>query len=139
MRLELTKRLDLAFRAMGFLNDNGSAADGRSIAAAIGTSAHYLPQVVKPLIDAGWISSTPGPGGGYDLVADLNDVSVLDIIESVEGPTDTGRCVLRGAPCPTQEECALHSSWVVARSALLTELEATSVQAAFAQAPTKGE
>ena len=139
MRLELTKRTDLALRAIDHLHSNGDVADGRSIARSIGTTVNFLPQVLKPLIAAGWIKSTPGPGGGYTLERDLNTISVLDVIEAIEGPTDLGRCVLRSAPCPNPEPCALHSSWTRARSALLTELDAMSLEAALATSPTKGE
>lgn len=42
--------------------------------------------------------SEPGPTGGYVVTIDLAEVSVLDVIESVEGPTDTGRCVPEDRP-----------------------------------------
>lgn len=138
MRLEVSKRADLALKAMSYLSGEGHR-DGRSIAEAIGTTTHYLPQILRPLIREGWIVSTPGPGGGYRLATGLEQISVLEAIQAVEGPTETDKCVLRGAPCPAQEECALHSSWVRARSALLTELDATSLAAALATSPTKGD
>lgn len=138
MRLEVSNRVDLALRAMSYL-DHAGHQDGRSIAVAIGTTIHYLPQILRPLIAAGWLVSSPGPRGGYALVMSLNEISVLDAINAVEGPTDTTQCVLRGAPCPAQEECAIHSSWVRARSALLAELDATSLAAAMASSPRRGD
>ena len=138
MRLELSNKVDLALRALAFLNRTGQS-DGRSIADEIGTSTHYLPQVLRPLIAEGWLVSTPGPGGGYRMVEPLANITVLDAIHAIEGPTDTDQCVLRGAPCPGQEECAIHSSWVRARSALLTELDAIPLAAALTSSPTKGE
>lgn len=138
MRLEMSKRMDLALRALAQLGRD-SYLDGRSIADAIGTSTHYLPQILRPLVVKGWLESTPGPRGGYRLVASLQDISVLDVIHAVEGPTDTEQCVLRGAPCPSQEECAMHRAWVRARSALLAELDATSLAAAMASSHRKGD
>lgn len=137
MRLEVSNRVDLALRAMALLD--AGPRHGRLLAEAIGTSTHYLPQILRPLIAAGWLDSTPGPGGGYRLVSSLDDISVLDAIHAVEGPTDTEQCVLRGAPCPSQEQCAMHNSWVRARSALLAELDATSLATALAASPTKGD
>ena len=135
MRLELSKRTDLALRAMESLNHGSHITSGAELAEAIGTSTNYLPQVMKPLIENKWVAGTPGPGGGYRLRASLRSVSVLDVVEAVEGPTEQGRCVLRGAPCPAQEQCALHTSWIKGRAALLAELGVLSLQEALLVPP----
>lgn len=138
MRLELTKRTDLALKALACL-DQEAETSGRSLAADLGTTSNYLPQVIKPLSECGWVVGTPGPGGGYRLAVDLLNVSVLEVIEAMEGRTEQDQCVLRGAPCPSPEPCALHDSWLRARGALLAELGSTPVGSAIGRAPTKGE
>jgi Rrf2 family iron-sulfur cluster assembly transcriptional regulator len=137
MRLEMSKKTDLALKAVTYLDSEGDSA-GTAIASAIDTTVNYLPQILKPLVLQGWVCSTPGPGGGYRIGIDLDEVSVLEVIEAVEGSVKE-ECVLRGAPCPAPEPCALHDSWVRARGALLGELAATSVKTAMSAAPTKGE
>lgn len=69
----------------------------------------------------------PGPTGGYTLVADLADISILAVVEAIEGPTDSGRCVLANRPCAEDGSCALHVAWTRARAELLRELDAISV------------
>ena len=54
-------------------------------------------------------------------------LSVLAVIEAIEGPTDSGRCVLADRPCNTSGTCALHVPWLRARAQLLRELDGTSV------------
>jgi Rrf2 family protein len=138
MRLEMSKKTDLVLQALAHLEETGGST-GSALAAEIGTTLNYLPQVIKPLIVRGWIGSTPGPGGGYRLCVDLAEVSVLEVIEAVEGRTDDAQCVLRGAPCPAPEPCVLHDSWVKARGALLAELATTSLIETLGAAPKKGE
>lgn len=138
MRLELSNRTDIAFKALAHL-DSHRESTGKATAEAIATTSNYLPQVLKPLVDRGLIAGTPGPGGGYRLTTDLEHVSVLEVIEAMEGKTVQNQCVLRGAPCPAPEPCALHDSWQRARDALLAELGSTSVASTFEPAPTKGE
>jgi len=75
----------------------------------------------------GWIRSDPGPTGGYSLSVSLKDVSVLEVIESIEGPTASGLCVLSDRPCEVEGVCALHLAWVKARTQLLGELDAMTV------------
>lgn len=138
MRLEMSIRTDLALRALAHLHETGPST-GTNLAAAIETTVNYLPQVLKPLVLEGWIHSTRGPGGGYRLSTELTSLTVLEVIEAMEGAAEDNRCVLRGAPCPVPEPCALHEAWVRARGALLRELGLTSVATTFGLAPRKGE
>ena len=84
---------------------------------------------MAPLVRAGWVVSEVGRSGGYQSAADLQDISMLDVIDAVEGTPDDGRCVLRGGPCLSAETCALHDAWSNARKALLAELKRTPVRA----------
>lgn len=100
---------------------------GPVLADAVGSTAGFLSQVMNPLVRRGWVNSDPGPSGGYSLGVDLGDLSLLDVIETIEGPTDAGRCVLVDRPCDDDGGCALHTAWVRARAQLLAELGATSI------------
>ncbi len=124
MRLELTEKTDLAKRALTFLAsvDPSEPVRGGDLAGAISTTIPYLPQVMRPLVTSGWIASHPGPRGGYQLTAAGRRVTMLALIEAVEGPVIDGRCVLRSSPCPRLEPCALHDAWSRARGAMVAEL-----------------
>lgn len=100
---------------------------GPALAEAVGSTPGFVSQVLTPLVRAGWVRSNPGPAGGYSLAADLDQVTVLDVIEAIEGPTDSGRCVLADRPCNESGTCALHFPWLRARTQLLSQLEAVSV------------
>ena len=130
MRLEVTRKSDLAVRALLALAETPGRMKGPALAEAVGSSAGFVSQVVTPLVRRGWVRSDPGPAGGYSLIADLSSVSVLAVIETIEGPTDSGRCVLVDRPCDESGTCSLHVPWSRARSQLLRELDATSVAAA---------
>lgn len=100
---------------------------GADLADRVSTSGGFLAQVMTPLVKAGWVRSDPGPSGGYSLVADLGEVSVLAVIEQIEGPTDNGQCVLVDRPCNESGQCALHSAWMRARNGMIAELAGLSV------------
>lgn len=127
MRLSLEQRTDIGLRAVRQLHLQGTRVRGRELAPELRTTTQYLPQVLRPLVQAGWIDSTPGPTGGYRLVVDPTEVSLLALIELMEGPTTPAPCVLRDGPCGGEDHCALHGPWQDAREALLTELAATPV------------
>jgi Rrf2 family iron-sulfur cluster assembly transcriptional regulator len=127
MRLEVTRKSDLAVRAMRVLADASERVKGPALADAVGSTSGFVSQVLNPLVRNGWVRSDPGPAGGYSLGVDLGSVSVLAVIEAIEGPTDSGRCVLADRPCNESGSCALHEPWQRARAQLLRELDATSL------------
>ena len=114
-------------RSLRVLAARADRMKGPELAAAVNSSSGFISQVLTPLVRAGWVRSDPGPTGGYSLNADLERVSVLAVIEAIEGPTDTGRCVLADRPCNEHGTCALHVPWLRARSHLLAQLDATTV------------
>ena len=56
------------------------------IAQAHDIPERFLLKVLKPLVSAGLLYSVKGPHGGYRLAKTANQISVLDVIEGVEGP-----------------------------------------------------
>lgn len=127
MRLEVTRKSDLAARAMHVLAGADGRVKGPALAEAVGSTSGFVSQVLNPLVRQGWVRSDPGPSGGYSLMVDLAEVSILAVIETIEGPTVSGRCVLADRPCDETGTCALHVPWMRARALLLSELAATSV------------
>ena len=127
MRLEITQRADLAVRALVALARSPVRLKSADLAEALGTTAGFVPQVMGPLVRAGWVRSDPGPAGGYRLTADLDEVSVLQVIEEIDGPTESGRCVVAGGLCASRQPCSLHVAWARARHELVTSLGSMSV------------
>jgi Rrf2 family transcriptional regulator, iron-sulfur cluster assembly transcription factor len=127
MRLEVTRRSDLAARALVLLDRSSRRMKAAELADRLGTSAGFVPQVLASLVERSWVRSDPGPTGGYSLSVDLDAVSVLELVEAVEGPVDTTRCVVENRPCDGRDQCALHQAWGRARESLLADLDSTTV------------
>lgn len=127
MNISLSRRTDLAIKAMDVLARSQERLSGNSLAERIETTIQFLPQVLGPLVRAGWVDSERGPNGGYRAAVPLDSISLLELIEHSEGPLETGRCVLRDGPCPGTESCAVHSAWMAARETLREKLHRTSL------------
>lgn len=100
-----------------------------ALAAALDATVAFVPQVMGPLVKAGWVRSDPGPAGGYTLDVSLAAVSVLDVVEAVDGKIDDGRCVVAARPCTAAEPCVMHLAWSNARNELISALDGMSVAA----------
>jgi Rrf2 family protein len=120
MRLELTKRGDYAVRAMLALTrgaGNGLLS-ARRISEAMDIPVRFLPQVLADLQRAGLVEAAAGRSGGYRLARDPAGVSLLDVIEAVEGDSRRQSCVLRGGPCGVDGFCDVHDVFFAGQEAL---------------------
>lgn len=127
MRLEVTRRTDLAIRALLSLERHTGRTKAGVLAEEIGTTPGFLSQVMGPLVQHGWVASDPGPLGGYSLLADLTAVSVLAVVEATEGPTDLGLCVLADRTCEAEGPCVMHRAWSTARAHMLKDLDSFTI------------
>jgi Rrf2 family transcriptional regulator, iron-sulfur cluster assembly transcription factor len=129
MRLELTKRGDYAVRAMlALTRSNGTGlVSARRIADAMAIPVRFLPQVLTDLQRAGLVEALPGRAGGYRLSRDPATISLLDVIEAVEGDSRRRACVLRGIPCGADGHCDVHDVFFEGQEAMLRTLAASTL------------
>jgi Rrf2 family transcriptional regulator, iron-sulfur cluster assembly transcription factor len=132
MKLDLKPRTELTLQMLIALAD-GQRWRAGDLAEATGSSGAYVAHLVAPLTKRGWVAATPGPTGGHQLAVDLTTVSLLDLVEAVEGPTADGTCVMKRQPCPGPEQCVLHDAWTRAREAMTAELAATPLSSVIHQ------
>jgi Rrf2 family protein len=112
-----TRRTDYGIRALLYLaGREGQRCKGFEIAEAMGIPKGFLHQVLQALQRAGIVNSMSSRRGGYQLARPAKDITLLEIVESLEASIDTGECALRGGPCHWQDVCALHWVWSSARS-----------------------
>jgi len=77
----------------------------------LGIPYKYLGRLMKNLTDAGFLKSTRGKAGGYQLVRDTSRISLHQIIEALEGVDDFERCILGLPECSDTDPCVMHERW----------------------------
>jgi len=135
MRLELTKRGDYAVRAMLALAraEGAGPLSVRRIAEEMAIPVRFLPQVMADLQRAHLVNASAGRSGGYRLARAASSVSLLDVIEAVEGESRRRTCVLRGGPCGRDGHCAVHDVFVAGQEAFLDVFAAATLDALRAE------
>lgn len=128
MNITLSKRADYAIRAvLDVARYHGvGRRKTREIAEAMNIPHTYLSQILAALVRQGLLVASAGQDGGYELARPAEEIHLLDVAESMEGPTTLQRCVLRGIPCSEGQHCAVHDAWSGAQQALTDRLAATS-------------
>ena len=128
MRLELTKRGDYAVRAMMALAcDDAGLISARTIAADMAIPPRFLPQVMADLVRAGLAEGVTGRSGGYRFAVPAAEISLLTIVEAVEGTSRRETCVLRGGPCGRDGICAVHAAFCAAEEAMIGALDSVTL------------
>lgn len=75
-----------------------------------GISLSYLEQLFSKLRKAGLVASVRGPGGGYRLGTDANDIAIGTVIAAVDESVDATKCQGKG-DCQGGTRCLTHTLW----------------------------
>ena len=88
--MQLNRSTDYAIQILLYLAKAGKTVSSSKLAAAIGVSHRYLLQISAKLRAAGFIRAAHGPSGGLKLDKAPEEISLYDIILSMEGAVRTG-------------------------------------------------
>ena len=91
--------------------------------------AAYLAKIVQALARAGLVRTLPGARGGVSLNAAPGAVTLLQVIEAIEGPIHLNRCVVAPGSCPRDRFCSVHPVWLRLQALVRRELEAVTIAA----------
>jgi Rrf2 family protein len=86
--MKLTRAASYALHAVVYMaaQKTDKPIASHHIAQERGIPERFLLKVLKPLVTARILASVKGPNGGYRLARPANNISMLEIIESVDGP-----------------------------------------------------
>ena len=83
----------------------------RDIAKSQQISEKYISRLVIALRKAGMIRSIRGVNGGFHLAMKPEDITLLDVIEVMEGPLSIVDCVKAPKRCSMHANCAPREIW----------------------------
>jgi Rrf2 family protein len=122
--MEITRQADYAIRSMVHLAE--LPLDGRvstaTISEAEGIPLPFLTKVISRLATAGLVTTSRGMGGGVSLARPPEEVTLLQVVEAVDGPILLNHCLLRPGTCERDGFCAAHDVWANVQDRLVQEL-----------------
>ena len=101
-RYAVTAMLDIAYY------DRGNPISLPEIAERQGISLSYLEQLFSRLKKSGLVESIKGPGGGYKLSKNANDIVISEVIKAVDESVETTACNGK-ANCHNNQQCLSHN------------------------------
>ncbi len=103
----LRRNTDYALRAMVNLarHYGNSTVSTRALTAKENIPYQLACKLMQKLHNAKLVKSCMGPKGGFQLSRRPSKISVLEVIEVIQGPLALNRCLLRVDACPRQRIC----------------------------------
>lgn len=89
----------------------------------------FLAKILKELTRAQILKSFQGVHGGYQMAKSPAQVSVLEVIEAMDGPLGLNLCVRgeKGCDCDQAEQCSMYPFWSKMQTQLRQQLKSTTI------------
>ena len=126
--MEISRRTDYGVRVI--LDLSALAGDERAstheIADRQNIPAPFLAKIIAQLSLSGLVTTFRGAGGGVKLARPPSEISLLQVIEALDGPVRLNRCVIEPGACPRDAFCPVHHIWAKAQVDLTSLLAVTT-------------
>lgn len=140
--LKIAQSANHAIKALACLGrDECSRGLVKQIAKCSGVPAPYLAKLFTWLSEAGVIGTKRGRAGGSWLARPPEEISLIDIVEAVDGREWQKSCLLGNASCSDVRACPVHDFWRTTRRRIEGELRGVTLRdvIAFQDRKTIGE
>ncbi len=124
-----SRSVEYAFRALTYLarQPKGSQKLARQIARSERVPAFFLAKTLQQLARNGVLRSVKGPTGGFALDRPASKITMMEVIEVLDGTDTYDRCIVGLRECNDQVLCPVHDSFKLLRDRLKRYLSRTTV------------
>jgi len=125
--MQLNQATDYAFRAVMYLTrfaSDNEIVSAQVIAEKEEVPMRFLLKIMRSLIKAGIVKSYRGVDGGYALAKPPEQITLLDVVEALEGPIRINRCLVDPEYCSKHwsQYCSIHQVLNGVQTKIITEL-----------------
>ncbi len=124
-----SRSAEYAIRAFMYLASvpPGKYAMVKHIAQQSDIPTHFLAKILQQLARKGFLRSSKGPTGGFALRKPAEEITMIELVESIDGLTDYKRCPGGLSECNDDQCCGMHDSWKGLRDRIMEYLERTTI------------
>ncbi|MBQ3053949.1 MAG: Rrf2 family transcriptional regulator [Clostridia bacterium] len=129
--MKITQECDYAIRIMVTLAnlDKGQVIDAGSISNMRNIPSRFTVKILRKLVLSGLISSKKGANGGYSLKDKSQNITLLSIVEVIDGPIAVNKCVGGENRCSYTEKavCSMHNIMMEINNHIREKLESVTL------------
>jgi Rrf2 family protein len=134
--MQITRQADYAVHAVLYLAQmkHGDRTATSTVAKEQHIPPSFLAKIVSQLSIAGLLHTSRGVRGGVRLAREPQDITLLEVIEAIDGPIQLNECVGSGGVCMFGDHCPIKSVWCQAQEELVARLRNTDFGQLLAKA-----
>ena len=126
--LRVTKLTDYATVVLTALAARpDTVASASELAEQAGLEVPTVAKLLKPLAQAGLVESFRGTNGGYRLARAATDISLVEIVEAMEGPLGMTECSVHAGACGIEHSCGVRANWRQINDVVVDALRAVTL------------
>lgn len=133
--MQITRQADYAVRAVLYLSQMES--NQRAATSKVAKEQHippsFLAKIISQLSIAGLLHTSRGARGGVTLAREPGEITLLEVIEAIDGPILLNECVGENSICTFDDDCPLRPVWCEAQEELISRLKSTNFQQLLGQ------
>ena len=134
--LRVTKLTDYATVVLTVLAARpGEVLSATELADAAGLEPPTVSKLLKPLAQAGLVEGLRGVHGGYRLARPATDISLIEIVEAMEGPLAMTECSVHDGQCGIEASCGVRANWRRINDVVADALRGVSLAQMLGPAP----
>jgi Rrf2 family protein len=126
--MQITRQADYAVRAVLHLARMGNTerAATSTVAKEQNIPPSFLAKIISQLSIAGLLHTSRGARGGVTLAREPKDITLLEVVEAIDGPIQLNECVGGDGICTFEEDCPIKPVWCSAQEELVLRLKRTN-------------
>jgi len=128
------KNADYAVRTLVFLATQGGSQEHpgyistTTLAKELGLPLNYLRRICSKLIKAGILDTREGAGGGIRLLKNAADITILELMELLDGPPEISDCTFQKKVCANRKSCVLRRRILEIEKKVILEFGTITIQ-----------
>jgi len=126
--MKITHEADYATRAILHLSrtQTDKLIPTNEIAKRQNIPSSFLAKIIVQLSIAGLLHTSRGANGGVKLARKPQNITLLEVIEAIDGPIRLNICVENESDCIFENNCPMQAVWCDAQNEMITKLRNTN-------------
>jgi FeS assembly SUF system regulator len=138
--LRVTKLTDYATVVLTVLAARpGEVLSATELAEQSGLEPPTVSKLLKPLAQAGLVEGLRGVHGGYRLARPADAITLIQIVEAMEGPLAITECSHQESQCSIAQKCGVRSNWRLINDVVADALRGVTLAQMLHPLPSSGE